>query len=44
MEPWSVCRQVVVDSHYFDKEQDPDSYPDQSEKQIRVRIIAKAGS
>ncbi len=32
MEPWSVCRQVVADSHHFDEEQDPDPDPHESEK------------
>jgi hypothetical protein len=26
MEPWWFCRQVVVDSHHFYEEQDPDPY------------------
>ncbi len=27
MEPLSVCRQVVADSHHFDEEQNPDADP-----------------
>jgi hypothetical protein len=27
MEPWSVCRPVVADSHHFDEEQDLDPDP-----------------
>jgi hypothetical protein len=27
MEPWRFCRPVVVDSHHFDKELDPDPDP-----------------
>ncbi len=30
MKPWRVCRQVVVESNHFGKEQDPD--PHLSEK------------
>ncbi len=26
MEPWRFCRPVVVDSHHFDEDQDPDPH------------------
>jgi hypothetical protein len=34
MEPHSVCRQMVADSHHFDEKQDPDPDPDR----IKVRV------
>jgi hypothetical protein len=42
IEPWRVCRPVVINSHNLDDEQDPDLDPRLSENWCRIRIQVDA--